>query len=547
MARNITITFEDGTQHQYAAVPDSVTPEQVHDRAIQEFGKPITNIDGGNAQPTDQPKQSLVERFKAGLANAGAGALQGAGNIGATILSPLDATGITGMTSAQRRAGITSGLQSMGADTQSIPFKGGELAAEIAGTAGAGGLIGRGVGMIAPKLGEAIASGGFSTGSPAAAQALTKEGLINAATRVGGGTIAGGGSAAMVNPSDTATGSAIGAALPIVGKVLSVAAPNILGMTTGAGAEPIKQAFQAGKKGGTTQDLFTANMRGDVPKTDVLNAIQDNINAMGAAKQAEYKAGMANVANDKTVLSFNGIDKAVQDAGNIVTFKGVTKNQKAADIVGKIQQDIADWKALKPTDYHTPEGLDALKQKIGAIVESIPYEEKTARMVAGNVYNAIKGEITQQAPTYAKTMADYSHASDLMNEIRQTLSQKPNASVDTQMRKLQSLMRNNVNTGYGNRMDLVNEMVNQGGNEVLPQIAGQAFNSITPRGLQSASTIPTALMAGSAGGVGAGLAALTLASPRLVGEASLAAGQLARKLPANNAITRALAYRAASK
>ena len=48
MPRNITITFDDGTSHQYVGVPDNVTPEQVHQRATQEHGKAIVNIDGGN-------------------------------------------------------------------------------------------------------------------------------------------------------------------------------------------------------------------------------------------------------------------------------------------------------------------------------------------------------------------------------------------------------------------------------------------------------------------------------------------------------------------
>ena len=66
MARNITITFEDGTTHQYAGVPDTITPDEVHQRAAQEFGKQIVNIDGGKAAvaETQQPKQRLVDKFK---------------------------------------------------------------------------------------------------------------------------------------------------------------------------------------------------------------------------------------------------------------------------------------------------------------------------------------------------------------------------------------------------------------------------------------------------------------------------------------------------
>jgi len=48
MARNVTLTFDDGSTHVYNGVPDDATPEMVTQRASQEFqGKNITNIDGG--------------------------------------------------------------------------------------------------------------------------------------------------------------------------------------------------------------------------------------------------------------------------------------------------------------------------------------------------------------------------------------------------------------------------------------------------------------------------------------------------------------------
>lgn len=50
MPRNITITFDDGSQHVYENAPDTVTPEQVTARAEQEFGKAVTHLDGGRKE-----------------------------------------------------------------------------------------------------------------------------------------------------------------------------------------------------------------------------------------------------------------------------------------------------------------------------------------------------------------------------------------------------------------------------------------------------------------------------------------------------------------
>jgi len=55
MPRNITVSFEDGTQHVYENAPDDITPEAVIARASKEFdGVPITNVDGGREAQTEE-------------------------------------------------------------------------------------------------------------------------------------------------------------------------------------------------------------------------------------------------------------------------------------------------------------------------------------------------------------------------------------------------------------------------------------------------------------------------------------------------------------
>jgi hypothetical protein len=262
--------------------------------------------------------------------------------------------------------------------------------------------------------------------------------------------------------------------------------------------------------------------------TDVLDTAKANVAEMGRLKSAEYRAGMANVSGDKTVLGFNGIDDAVSKAYGQVTYKGQVKNAKAAQVVQQINKEIADWKKLNPNEFHTPEGLDALKQKIGGIVEGIPFEEKTARMVGQNVYNSVKSEIVKQAPTYAKTMKSYADAMDEIKEIERALSLGNKASVDTAMRKLQSLTRNNVNTNYGNRLDLARTLEQKGGNQLMPALAGQALNTWVPRGIGGTVAGGVGLGGYMAGGVPGALGTLAVQSPRLVGETAYKLGQGSR-------------------
>jgi len=300
-----------------------------------------------------------------------------------------------------------------------------------------------------------------------------------------------------------------------------------LGMKTGVGTEAIEQAAQAGRQGNTT---FLENMRGDVPMTNVLDDAQANLAQMNLNKQKDYRSGMVDIKKDKSILDFEGINKSLENAQSMVAFKGKIKDQTAANVVEKMRAKIDDWKNSDPAEYHTPEGLDNLKQSLWEDFGKLPREEKTAFTAGKQIYDSVKNEIGKQAPTYAKVMKEYSDASELTKEIERALSLGQTASADTAMRKLQSLMRNNVNTNYGQRLNLAQQLESAGGKDLMPALAGQALSSKLPRGLQSATNIPSAYMAYGVGGPALATLDLMASSPRLVGEASYKYGQLANAL-----------------
>jgi hypothetical protein len=309
----------------------------------------------------------------------------------------------------------------------------------------------------------------------------------------------------------------------LAGATVTEGIPAVLGLTTGVGGETVKTALKSGLEGKTT---FKENMRGEVPVTQVLDDAKANLANMNAAKQANYRSGIVNIANDKTILDFKGIDQALSDADRYAYFKGKVVDKTAADVLNDMKQKINDWKQSNPADFHTPEGLDGLKQSLWESFGKLGQEEKAAYSAGKKIYDSVKTEISNQAPTYAKVMKDYSEASDLIHEIERALSLGQKASADTAIRKLQSLTRNNVTTNYGQRTALAQQLEAQGGNEIMPALSGQAMSSFTPRNL-----------AGQGGAVGAGLgafsnptmlAAMPFMSPRLVGEAAYGAGSAAR-------------------
>ena len=306
-----------------------------------------------------------------------------------------------------------------------------------------------------------------------------------------------------------------------------------LGLATGAGAESIREAAKAGAAGGEKAEAFLGQLRGNAPMESVVNTAKEAVSELYKNRSESYLQGMGNVTSNKAVLDFAPIDAAITRAEKVGTFHGIKIRENAADALAAIKSKIDEFKANPATDIRTIKGFDKLKQAISDIQQSQPYGTP-ARKVADEMYNAVKNEIIKQAPDYAKVMSDYETASALLKDIEGSLSLGKKATVDSSIRKLQSIMRNNANTNYGRRVDLAKELAATGvpGAETLmPQIAGQMLNSYTPRGIQggvlpgavggaaltAAFTNPAALIPIAGGALAS--------SPRLVGEAAYYAGK----------------------
>jgi hypothetical protein len=310
----------------------------------------------------------------------------------------------------------------------------------------------------------------------------------------------------------------------------SAVAKKLAGLQSGAGEEALTQAYKAGQTGGERGTTFLENMRGEAPITDVLDAAKADLAEMQRQKQVEYRANMANVKADKTVMDIQPISDAIDNAIASNSFKGVSKDDKAANALKAVKAEVDDWQWKKPAEYHTPEGLDTLKQRIGSILESVPLEQKNTARVVKDVYNAVKAEISKQAPEYSKAMKAYTDASEQIREIEKALIGGNKAAADTSMRKLQSLMRNNAQTNYGYRTQLAQQLEQAGGHELMPALAGQALNQWTPRGIQRATASLGGLAAYTAGGLPLAATEAALSSPRLMGEVAYKGGQLSRGL-----------------
>lgn len=164
-----------------------------------------------------------VSDVREGVGNVVAGGVRGAADIGTTLMYPIDKAmdvikGNRFEQNVQRRRSLDPGLEAMGADPDSLAYQGGKISGQIAGTAGAGGVLGnmvRGLSQSPRALAfaNALRTGGFSTGSPAAATAAGN--VADMGVRTAGGAATGATMAGLVNPEDAGTGAVLGAALPV--------------------------------------------------------------------------------------------------------------------------------------------------------------------------------------------------------------------------------------------------------------------------------------------------------------------------------------------
>lgn len=313
-------------------------------------------------------------------------------------------------------------------------------------------------------------------------------------------------------PVDIATGGV---------KLAGEATAQGLGLSTGAGGEAIKEAVKAGRAGGERGATFLDYMRGGGDPEDIVGMAREALKNMREEASQRYRTGFADVQKDKALVDFDPIFKRLAKIKDRAYIGDKVRNPSAAAVYDKAKDIITDWYNSDPDKYHTPEGMDGLKQRLGELDNTFSIENnRRAASIAKSLYGEVRQAIAEQVPTYSKVMKDYEDAAKTLGEIETTLSLKPGAPIDRSMRTLQSLIGRNVSS---RRAQLGSKLEEAGASELMPALAGEQLSAKLPRGLSQAGA--------GLGGVTLGalglkyLPALAATSPRLVGEAAYKIGQ----------------------
>ena len=308
---------------------------------------------------------------------------------------------------------------------------------------------------------------------------------------------------------------------------VSATVPAVLGATTGVGGDTIKAAFNAGLRGGDEQSRLLSAMRGHTDVDAPVESMRGALKNMRADASGQYQQGMEGLKTNTNPIDLAPIESAVNNALQAKKYGDFDLDPQLEPSRQNVAQALREFKSAMTSDpsLNTAYGLDKLKQRVGSIGEWEDPRSPQTMMVNG-VNNAIKGEIGKQSPEYASIMSKYGDAANQADQIERTFSLGAGALDDTAARKALSLTRNDVSTNYGSRAKLAEKLRDYADEDFMPALHGLALNNVLPRGIMR-----TVAGAGVASGqVAANPAMALLASPRLVGEGSVKAGQLAKML-----------------
>ena len=323
-------------------------------------------------------------------------------------------------------------------------------------------------------------------------------------------------------PVNVAKNVATGVAVPVAGRGLGVIGKGtgkLLGLTTGTG-DAVTTAYNAGKRGSKE---FVDNMRGNANLTDVVDDAKNHLNKIKTAQNNEYQIAMDRVGVkevvDKKAIA-DALESVKRQAGRGKTYltdkESVKFLDEASEKIGAFLKD--------PTNTNVFD-FDNLKQAIGDIHVN-PNARKASR-VQTNLYNSIKNVINKEAPEYSKIMKKWQDAEEQIVEFEKNLNLKDGKSPAQALKKLQSALRNDAISGYGNNTKLVEKL--QGNeNDLVDALSGQALNKFLPRGLLAGGVGALQIIGGLSSGSLGSVASALASSPRLMGELAYKTGQARR-------------------
>lgn len=323
----------------------------------------------------------------------------------------------------------------------------------------------------------------------------------------------------------TATGKTLKTIGIVPKKVTTTLGKASLGVTTGAGGEALRTAYQGAKIG---SGEFKQALRGKISQQDVLTVAKEGLNMIKQQRTNTYIRQLQKIKDITKTINLEPIKakiKASLDNWNIKIGKEGKLNFSKSTIadtaeqkrISSIVNETLKWKDT------TPAGLDVLKRRLDDFFTT----SGQGRSLTNSIRSEVSNTLTKEVKGYSEMTKGYREASDLINEIERTLSLGKQKAVDSTLRKLTSSLKDNADF----KRELLTKLDAATEADVAGQIAGAILNPVVPSGLIGRSIFaggPAAIFLGSGTISPLMLQPLLMSSPRVIGEFLLALGTSAK-------------------
>ena len=322
-------------------------------------------------------------------------------------------------------------------------------------------------------------------------------------------------------------GAVIGGAVPGVAEGIKAAGrgiANFTGLTSGAGGESVKRAFDAGRRNSQT---FKTAMRGSNNVFNVVDEADDAIRKMEQARSEAFKKTLPQNGNG-IMLPIDDINAAFNNSMNQIT--GVTRgvDDVAENALRKVQRLAQNVNKSGGLNFNN---AMEMKKAIDGIIQPLERAgEKNAVRLIQPIQSALKSTMVKAVPEYSNALSGFAEASQTINAVKKALSMGTNPT--TELRALQGITRQSVAAAQGGKQQLGRILDEVSGGKILDEIAGGQVNSWLPRDIMRALGAGGAAISTRALNTNPlALPAVLSFSPRAVGETAFALGRVASKTP----------------
>jgi hypothetical protein len=301
---------------------------------------------------------------------------------------------------------------------------------------------------------------------------------------------------------------------------------SLAGVTTGRGTGTIQQAYQGGKD-------FVAGMRGKIPIAGVAEDMKSALRQLRGERGSAYRTELAKIQQLDTPLDLAPVyqemtDKfkdfniklvpgAVGEAPELDFSRSVIHNPADQAKVRGVYNDLMSWELDKANQ--TPIGIDTLKRRL----DDFYADSSMARSLVSGISGKVRS-VLDTVPGYKDMVRNYQVSSDMIKAFESELSLGEKANPGAAIRKIINVF--NQNNEY--KVSLLEALNKYSGKNLEAEVAGVGMSSMVPTGIMR-PLLGAGVISVVSGAISPqALLGIASASPRIIGELSVKAGQAAR-------------------